>query len=216
MAYPDFSDLKLRVRDLLGESTAAFYSDTEIGAWLNDGESDVAAKGLCLESVQALSIASARTVAVTIAPVKIMYVEYVPGSGTPIGLVEITPLMMGHLDTTGLATPQFWFPWGAYVAVEPKPATTYSLNAYTAILPQATMSADADEPSIQAKFIPLLVKYAYIQGLLKDRRFAMAGLAYREYISTLQRIRQDMMEKYANIRNEEYLPDIIRPATASQ
>lgn len=214
MAYPDFSDLKLRVRDLLGESTAAFYSDTEIGAWLNDGETDVASKGLCLESVQTLSITSGnRTVAVTVAPVKTLYVEYVPGSGTPIGLIEITPLMIGHVDLSG-AAPQYWFPWGAYVAVEPKPATTYSLNAYTAILPQATMSADADEPSIQAKFIPLVVQYAYIQGLLKDRRFAMAGLAYREYISTLQRIRQDMMEKYANIRNEEYIPDIIRPATA--
>lgn len=215
MAYPDFSDLKLRVRDLLNESTAAFYSDTEIGVWLNDGQYDIASKGLCLESIQSLSIVSARTVAITIVPVKTLYVEYVPNSGTPIGLVEITPLMIGHVDISG-AAPQYWFQFGGYIGIEPKPATTYSLNAYTAILPQATLSNDTDEPTIQSKFIPLMVQYAYIQGLLKDRRFAQAGLSYREYISTLQRIRQDTIDRYANIRNEMVIPDIIRPATASQ
>lgn len=215
MAYPDLADLEYRVRDLLGEATAAFYSDTEITLWLNDGQYDVASKGLCLESVQALSIASARTVAVTIVPVKVLYVEYVPSSGTPIGLVEITPLMIGHVDISG-AAPQYWYPWGGYIGIEPKPAATYSLNAYTAILPQATLSNSTDEPTIQPEFIPLMVQYAYIQGLIKDRLFAKAGLAYREYISTLQRIRQDTIDRYANIRNEMVIPDIIRPVASSQ
>jgi hypothetical protein len=205
MAWPDFSDMRSRVRDLLRESSAGFYTDAEINRWLNDGERDVAIKGLCIETINsAATVSGSRTVAKPYN--KCLYVEYIPGSGAPRGLVKITPLHLGHVQNNGI-TPQYWFPWGRSIGIEPKPTAAYNLNIYASILPSIEMTDDTDEPQVPRAFIPLIVRYAFCRGLLKSFLFTKGAHVYADYITQLQIARDSVIRKYRNEVVETVVPD---------
>lgn len=207
MAWPDLSDIILRVRDKLNESSASFFSDAQITRWINDGELDVAVKGLCLENTQVKTTTNGqRTFSITC--VKAFHVEYVPATGTPIGLVKINPSYLGRVPYDGVL-PQYWFKWGGYIGIEPKPAATYTLNVYTSIIPSAEMALTTDEPEIPAAFHDLIVSYAVQRGLLRDHLFSMFSALYYQYIYELQMARNEIITRYSSIRKDLKIPDAI-------
>lgn len=208
MAWPDLSDLRTRVRDMVNESTPVFFTDAFLNRVINDGERDVAIKGLCLEDIQSkTTIASTRTI--TVSCIKTLAVEYVPVSGTPVGLTKISPLMLGHMEVSG-AAPQHWFKWGNRIGINPKPgATTYNLNVYTAILPGYEMSEDTDEPQVQREFIQLIVDYARYRCLMREKLWTQAAQIYSPYIEKLQTIRQSMIDKYKDRYTDLTIPDAV-------
>ena len=211
MAYPDLSDLQSRLRSLLDEASTRFYSDAQITRWLNDGERDLAAKALCIEDIVAkTTTASTRTVGAYY--VKVLAAEYQPGSGTRVGMTKITPRYLGHVTTNGV-TPQYWFSWGPIVGIEPIPNTTYTVNLYVAKLPSIEMSTSTDEPEVPAEFRPLIVRHAFVRGLMRDSLYASAASVYQDYILEVSKIRRDIIEKYADIRGADVLPDIIQEVT---
>ncbi len=207
MSYPDLSDLRQRVRDLLNESGTTFYSNACLNRFINDGQRDVAIKALCYESAQSLTTATnTRTIAVTC--IKTFGVEYVPASGTRLGLGLITPRMVGHMRLTGI-TPQYWFPWAGNICIEPIPQTAYNLVVYTAILPTVDLSSDTDKPVLPNEFIPWIVQFAFIRGLIRDKKYASAAMIYKVYIDAMKIARDNMMKKYADARTDFEIPDAI-------
>jgi hypothetical protein len=206
VAYPDLADLRYRVRDLLNESGTSFITDAMLNRWLNDGERDVAIKSLCYEREYAITT-TANTRSVSVTCVKTLGVEYIPSTGSRVGLGKITPRMVGHLELTG-TTPQYWFPWGDKICIEPIPQTTYNL-AYVAILPTAEMSADTDEPEIPESFIPWIIQYAYIRGLIRDKKYATAAKAYKRYMEEMQYARNNIIKKYADVRHDFEIPNSV-------
>lgn len=209
MAFPDLSDLRLRARDLLNESTAGFFTAAILNRWANDGEKDIAIKGLCLEDIIAKSnIAAVRMLDLgSDNIIKVLGVEYVIAGSDNLGLLKITPLQLGRIDLDG-ATPQYWFPWGHKIGIEPKPGVaTYDLVVYAAIVPSDDMSADGDEPEIAKQFHELIVDFMHYRGLLREGLFSKAAVVYARYIIALQRIRNDTIEKYANTRLDTKIPD---------
>jgi len=200
MAWPDFTDLQTRVRDLLNESTAGFYTDDQIKRWVNDGERDVAMKGLCIESINALTT-TAHTRLVSTNYNKVLYVEY-----NDIGLVKINPTMVGHLDVSGV-TPQFWFPWGKSIGIEPIPGAAYSLNVYASILPSEELVDATDEPQIPRSFIPLVVRFAFYRALMKAGLFAKSANIYSAYIYGLQEARDNIVQKWKNTMADTRVPE---------
>lgn len=210
MAWPDFSDIQTRVRDLLNESTAGMFTDAAIKRWINDGERDIAIKALCLESIYSkTTTASTRTVATPYN--KVMHVEYVPGSGNPVGLVKITPLHVGNVPVDG-STPQYWFPWGKTIGIEPLSASTYTLNVYASILPTIEMSDNTDEPQIPKAFHEDIVTYAVYRGLIRKWMFRASAGEYVKYISSIQAKRDLIIERYKTYHLETRMPDRVQAA----
>jgi len=207
MAWPDMSDLRTRVRDLLNESTSAFFSDAEINRWLNDGERDIAIKSLCLEQILSKATVSG-TRTVDIYHVKTLDVEYTPAAGNPVGLLKIIPKQLGHLNLNG-THPQYWFPWGKTIAIEPLPDAAYNLKVYVASLPTIEMSETTDEPQIPVSLHYLVIKYAYCRALMKDGLLKNAGFVYANYVYDLENIRSSIVEKYQDRKSEYKLPDRI-------
>ena len=207
MAYPDLSDLQSRVRDRLNEATASFFSTTQITAWINDGENDIALKGLCLESIQSKSTTSTvRTVAVTC--IKVHHVEYIP-TGTNVGLIKINPLQIGRAIDDTVTTPQCWFQWGQAIGIDPVPDDTYALKIYTSIHSITGLSEATDEPAIPPEFIPLIIDFAVYRGLLRDNQYAKAAEIYVPYINKLKQVRNRVLERYSNIRKDMSIPNTI-------
>jgi len=205
MAWPDLSDMRTRVRDLVKESTAGFYTDAEINRWSNDGERDVAIKSLCIQSINVkATVANTRTISTPYN--KVLYVEYVPGSGTPIGLIKISPLHLGHVPKTSI-TPQYWFPWGKKIGIEPMPTAAYNLNVYASTLPTIEMSEDTDEPQIPKALMPLIVRFAFYRALLKAGLFKKSASVYSDYITGVQIARNNIVRQYRDRFEDTMVPN---------
>jgi len=186
MAWPALSDLRGRLRSILNESTAAFWTDAELNRYINDGERDVAAKSECIQSVSALSTALYATMyrQVLFSGYKVLFVENTSAT-IPVGLQKITPKQMGRKSYTSGA-PQYWFPWGQYIIIDPLPTASYNLNVYTANYPTYEMSADTDTPQIPSECIECIFPYAAYRALWKSKKWGQSALYYSEYIAMVQ------------------------------
>ena len=207
MTWPAFSNLKSRVRTVLNESTAGFWTDAEIARLLNDGERDIAIKTCCLQNVDALTTALYATMyrKVQFSGHKVMYLEY--AATTPVGMQKIRPQQLGQLPTE--TVPKYWFQWGQYIIIDPLPAASYNLNAYIADYPQYEMYSDADVPQIPYDFQEDIVNYAVYMALMKDKKWGRAAAVYQQYIASLQVKRIKYVEIYPESRAMKVVPETI-------
>ena len=185
MTYPDLSDLRTRVLTITNEaSTSSIFTSTVLNRFINDAERDIAAKTGCLEHIDTLyTKASTRTV--QFSGYKVKNLEYIPVSGTRIGLPKITLKHFGRLPLSG-ATPQYWTQWGGFVLIEPIPASAYTLYATISDYPLIEMSSDTDEPTIPATYYEDLIWYAVSRCYMRKGRREQAAYTYNRYIEAIQ------------------------------
>lgn len=212
MAWPDFSDILSRVRSRLNETTAAFWTDAELKAWINEGERDIAFKALCIDNVDNVSIPTTTRV-VPFSGIKVKYVEHVPSSGTRVGLQKITPKQIGRLTANGV-NPQYWFQWGSSsgncIIIDPYPSTaTGTLNIYTADYPVNEMYADTDEPQVPYEFHESIVDYAVYMALFKNGLWTQSAEAYQRYILVINGLRGKYAEPIADPPDVFMAPDVV-------
>lgn len=193
--YPYTMDnTRTRIRDLLNEATADFYTDAQINRWINDGERDIAEKGLALCHIDASTDITVSTRAVAFTAHKVGFVEYTYDTTEGLGLKRITTNQVGKLAGSGTA-PQRWFTIGTNIGVEPVPdAGTYDLNLYVYDYPSVEMSVDSAIPEIPPEFRPLLVLFGFAKGLEKIQRNNQALQVYGMYLNELLHARQDKIE----------------------
>ena len=185
MAYPDLSDLRTRVLTITNEaSTSSIFTSTVLNRFINDAERDIAAKTGCLEHIGSLTT-TASTRSVPFSGYKVKNLEYIPVSGTRIGLPKITLKHFGRLPLSG-ATPQYWTQWGGFVLIEPIPASAYTLYATISDYPLIEMSSDTDEPTIPATYYEDLIWYAVSRCYMRKGRREQAAYAYNRYIEAIQ------------------------------
>lgn len=185
MAYPDLSDLRTRVLTITNEaSTSAIFTSAVLNRFINDAERDIAAKTGCLEHIDTLyTVVSTRTV--QFSGYKVKNLEYIPATGTRLGLPKITLKHFGRLPLTG-ATPQYWTQWGGFVLIEPVPVSVYTLYATISDYPLVEMSSDTDEPTIPSTYHEDLVWYALSRCYMRKGRREQGAYAYNRYIESLQ------------------------------
>jgi hypothetical protein len=185
MTYPDLSDLRTRVLTITNEaSTSSIFTSTVLNRFINDAERDIAAKTGCLEHIDTLTT-TASTRSVPFSGYKVKNLEYIPVSGTRIGLPKITLKHFGRLPLSG-ATPQYWTQWGGFVLIEPIPASAYTLYATISDYPLIEMSSDTDEPTIPATYYEDLIWYAVSRCYMRKGRREQAAYAYNRYIEAIQ------------------------------
>lgn len=168
--YPyTMEGIRTRVRDLLNEDTQSFWTDTQLNAFINNVERDIASKSLCLNHIDALTTtASTRTVAYT--AYRVLFLEHLSASEAGVGLRKIKPNQAGRIASTG-TSPQRWWESGSNIAIEPIPAATHNLKAYVADYPDAEMSANTAIPKVPPEYRPLIVLGCLSLALKKEKRF---------------------------------------------
>lgn len=185
MTYPDLSDLRTRVLTITNEaSTSSIFTSTVLNRFINDAERDIAAKTGCLEHIDTLTT-TASTRSVPFSGYKVKNLEYIPVSGTRIGLPKITLKHFGRLPLSG-ATPQYWTQWGGFVLIEPIPDSAYTLYATISDYPLIEMSSDTDEPTIPATYYEDLIWYAVSRCYMRKGRREQAAYTYNRYIEAIQ------------------------------
>ena len=182
--------IRTRVRSLLNEASAGFFTDAEIDGWVADATLDVSAVAQSVERLTTISLAfNDRDYTL---PTDSVAVKHVTRQDTGVGLGKITPTMGGHTSSaTSGPTPIRWFEFNKTLYIEPIPDATSAglvLDVFYALsTSDVTLLPDADQI--------LATKYAVYQGKLKDEKYAQASLLFADYMNGLAFRRQDIYER---------------------
>lgn len=207
-AWPDLSYIRTEVRYHLDEATASLWSDAELNRHINDAQRDIAAKTGCMIT----TVAATTTTGSRLVPFighKVQYAEYVPASGPPIGLISITPKMLGNVQFNDGIIPQYCFQWGQNLVIDPVPQAVYNLNLYVSQYPEYDMSAATDEPVIPLEFHDMIPYYAASMAFLKARRAMSASAMYKFYIGAAGLYRKIYIDPMPDKHRDIKLPDIV-------
>lgn len=112
------STIITRARYYLNETSASFWSDTELLAWINQGTVDIGARTQCLESSESVTLA-ANTYEYSISGtyIDLATVVYNDSSGAKKGLTRKNPQSVGSVRNVG--EPVYWYEWAGKVGVFP-------------------------------------------------------------------------------------------------
>lgn len=174
------SQLRTRIRSLLNEETALYWTDDELNRWINDAEREIAALALNIQNIDtATTVNGTRTVAFT--GYKVEHVEYNAGGSGNIGLAKITPNQIGRLPVNAATIPQYWYEYGysGYdkIGIDPLPSTTpgKDLNLYLADSPAAVLSGDSDVPTVPHESRLLIIFYVLKRAYEKEGKTGAAA-----------------------------------------
>ena len=168
--------LRTKVRDSLNESTAAFWTDAEINANINDSCREIAELAECQQFTQAISTTqNVRYVAYTGLACRAL--DYKPGSGARYSLIQRDARSFGKLQLDPSA-PRVFQDLGGKVWIDPLPDATYNLDAYSVRQLSSELTADTQVPALPPAFRCEIVPAALSICLQKEQRAAAARQLY--------------------------------------
>lgn len=181
-------------RYYLNESSADFWSDAELLAWINQGTMDIVSRTRCLESTETITLASS-TVEYTISSsyIDISTVTYTDSDGNTKGLQKSNPQTIGHPRDT---EPAFWYEWNGKVGIFPalSSRTTEVATAFYVSTPSA-LTATSDTIVVPAIYDRALTLYVAAQALLKEEQYGKSARLMGEYLAEIDRFRTDFVDR---------------------
>lgn len=184
-------------RAYLNESTAAFWDDTDLLQWLNDGMVDIVTTTHCLQTTESVTlIASTIEYSLTSTYTTVKAVQYIDSNSKVWALKRGSPEHVGSdaISRQDLTIPSYWYEWAGKIGIYPalSSVTTETVTVYLITRPTAiTISSDVTTPAIYDKALTL---YIVAQALWRDRQTARSGQIMGLYSQELARARGDLNE----------------------
>ena len=187
------------VRALLNESSASFWSDTEIENWIKQGCLDWTEKSLLLSKEDTITTSTSTYKYTTSGnsyiddAILTMHAEY---SNKALRRINYEQLR-GHtqLALASDAAPQYY--WDQYDGttftfyIAPTPSSTYNNKTIT-----VTFACRTDDiTEIPYEYQQAIFLYAYSKAKTKERQFQEAALAWQQYVNGINFARRDSLEK---------------------
>ncbi len=196
MALYDLADITTRIRDLLNEASAIFWSDATIYECVNEAQRYLALNHGAQQSIESLTTTSGdRTVPIT--GFFVAHVELSDPSGAPVPLSRSTKAQYGRRVLNG-QQPQYYYQEGSNIIIDPEPNDTFALTAYT-LIPPTDMTGTSSTPSIASVFVPAMILLAL-------------AYCFRNEQSAGYSVLRDIAEKkaaYANYNFSAIAPDAV-------
>lgn len=203
------AEIRTEVRALLNETTAAFWSDTEIDNWVSQAAIQISSVGAVESTATVTLVASTIEYAI---PTTFANPTVTGGVETKIaaalyantGLVRIHPRAIGHI-TTDLTddTPRYWAQFGTRFFTFPVGS---GASGTIQLLCHVKTDDIADIPDV---FQPLAILYAAGKGKEKDNKFADARFLLSEYYNGLGFLRNDILERGLDAKQMLTIPNEI-------
>jgi len=180
------------VRYLLNETTASFWTDTEIQGWIQQAALDISCKTLCTTAEGTITLVQGQlkydsTDESWIANnlrIEAMWYDF----GTSMrGLQRTEPHRFGHHQVGGSKSPRYWYEDGKRIYIWPVPAAADAGVDLTCVYSKLTF----DITELREEYQQLTFLYAVSMAKAKDRKFEEAALYQQMYLNALNFERQD-------------------------
>ena len=182
----------LNARSYLNDASAAFWSDTEMLQWVNDGLVDLVSRSHCLETTEDINlIVNQVEYAITSTYIVVKAVRYVDANDVERGLTTGNPSEVGRIEDVDV--PVHWYDWGGNIGIYPTLSSVVDekVTLYLVTRPIAiAVGAAVPTPAIYDKALTL---YVVAQAWAKDRQMSKYAQAVARYHAELDRYRQDIL-----------------------
>lgn len=206
-----------QVRALIGEPTAAFWTDEEINNWVIEGSLDISVKTLCFEHRNSIKLVAnqleyadfvaAPTTAGIAQVIKVYSCIYDDESNVYRGLHKIHPRHIQNLAQSTAGPSYYYYHFGGKIGLFPLPTATEAALT-DPILVYCSLVADAitDLPDHYQQFA---IIYAAAMARFKERKNAEGMALYIKYINSMNFHRKDIYERGVDAKSDMQPPDRI-------
>ena len=200
------ADCILHVRDLLNESSAAFFTDAELTRFIQQGTLDISTVARCIEAVGSLTmVTNDPDYSLPTGTIDVSHALWLP---TRAGLRKITPSLQGEASTdlTG-SVPLRYYIWSSLCYIEPVPNSTANGQTVGIYYSLATQDVTLLPDSYQL----LAIHYACYRAKLKDHRYQEATVLYSEYANALALRKVDINARPAQAEHDVKFAMMAQP-----
>lgn len=189
--YPSSTtEAETEIRAILNETTAGYFTSTEIQNWISEACGDISTRANGVPSVDSIMIVASQmhytsTTGTSITLMtKIWGLAYNNGSNVMRGLREVIPQQFNsRMANEAAGEPKFWTRIGNKVGVWPlSTAAMVTAGAHYSCYFSYVTETYTD---LTDRLQPLVVPYVAWRALLKDEQFADAEYFKTEYLETL-------------------------------
>lgn len=199
-----------KVRELINEASASFWSDTQITGWLQDATIDISTKLLCVVGSDTITLVENQYkyistdeswIATCLKPKAVWYSV----SATNLrGLQLIQPHFIGHLDMMD-ETPKYYYYDSTQRAFYINPTPNFLVNGTTIIVDYCYQTNDIT--LLKDEHQPLAFLYGAAKAKIKERMYGEASALMNEYRNSLVFERQDKFDLGTQPTSEFTLPN---------
>lgn len=203
------------VRGILNETTSTTLTNTILDAAINDGQIDVAVKGMCYNQYDTITVPAGERIfdldtgtysTGTYTPIKVLQVMR---TDTDLGVPQILPHAMGFVPLTSDYAAG-WFQWGRSLVIEPGPDTVDDdYTIYFTAYPTSVLSAAIAEMAIPDEFHDTVVWFALSCACITLKRWTEAAAFYNKYIVDVQEKRNIYMMNNPDVRALHDIPERV-------
>ncbi len=195
------STIITNARYMLNETSADFWSDTELLVWLNYGVLDIVTRTRCLEAKESISLVDTQLEYPLLADYLIITsVAYKTSVGGYEGLTKIEPSGIGEnlmsLTLGSDAVPAEWFEWDGKISISPLPSANVigdTVDIHFIDKPESVLSTE--NISLPAIYDRALILFIISKAQIKARHLSMASQLMAQYVNELDRYRMDFGEQ---------------------
>lgn len=202
------------VRSLLNEASNGFWTDTEINSWVSQAAIDISKKSFCVETTATVTLAAstieyaAPTTFANPTPAgdaSLIYIRAADFAGK--SLTKIRSNQLARLTPNSTEdTPTHFFHYGERIFFHP-----VGTGASGTVNLKVAVETD-DITDIPDEFQLLAILYGTARGKLKDRKYAQFAMLFREYTSTLAFMRNNVIEREPDTKEQTFILDTLRAA----
>jgi len=186
-----------QVRALLNESSASFWSDTELGNWIKEATEAISARALCIQDTDTFLLVTSQyeyTDLVTNGAdgvtdiVKVWGAIYLNPDGEYIGLKRVEPFQISDLPHMKAGPPIYYYHFDDKIGIFPLPTSAENGDSVKVYFSKQSQTI-GDLPN---EYQPLTFWYAAAMAYKKEHRYAESDKFYTMYMEALNALKQEL------------------------
>ena len=193
------------VRSVIGEASASFWSDSEIETWLDQGISDISARGLVIQTADSFLLVTGQLEYTDLVSggssgatdiVKMWGAIYISPDNEYVGLKRIYPSQIADLPFMAAGPPKYFYKFADRIGILPLPTTSenaQSVKIYFSKQPAAASLA-LRIAELPPEFTNLIYNYCASFCYKKEHRFTESDKFYQMYLAELNALKKELYD----------------------
>ena len=186
-----------QVRSILNETTASFWTDTELGNWIKEATEAISARSLCIQDTDTFLLVTSQyeyTDLVTNGAagvtdiVKVWGAIYLNPDGEYIGLKRISPMQISDLPHMKSGPPIYYYHFDDKIGIFPLPASGQNGDSVKIYFSKQSQTI-GDLPN---EYQPLTILYCASMAYKKEHRYTESDKFYQMYMEALNALKQEL------------------------
>ena len=195
--YYTATTARTQIRALINETTASFWTDTEIDNWVKEATEDISARALCIQDTDTFLLVTSQyeyTELVTDGAdgvtdiLKVWGCIYLSPDDGYIGLKRIEPFQIADLPHMTAGPPKYYYHFDDKIGIFPLPTSAENGDSVKVYFSKQSQTI-GDLPN---EYQPLTFWYAAAMAYKKEHRYTESDKFYQMFLEELNALKLEL------------------------